>query len=139
MFFFLMTRRPPRSTRTDTRFPYTTLFRSLQAGKDADLVVWSDHPLSIYAKVEKTFVDGIARYDAERDSVLRQQISRERARLTQKMLDVKHNGGKNRKPVAEKKIYYKCEDIYDEFSKVVVATGVEVGGYDGKCHLLYSS
>src|SRR3546814_16135739 len=27
-FFFLMIRRPPRSTRTDTRFPYTTLFRS---------------------------------------------------------------------------------------------------------------
>src|SRR3546814_3664634 len=33
MFFFLMIRRPPRSTRTDTLFPYTTLFRS--AGSDA--------------------------------------------------------------------------------------------------------
>src|SRR3546814_18215440 len=29
-FFFLMRRRPPRSTRTDTLFPYTTLFRSLR-------------------------------------------------------------------------------------------------------------
>src|SRR3546814_20654988 len=28
IFFFLMIRRPPRTTRTDTRFPYTTLFRS---------------------------------------------------------------------------------------------------------------
>src|SRR3546814_16212448 len=28
LFFFLMTRLPPRSTRTDTLFPYTTLFRS---------------------------------------------------------------------------------------------------------------
>src|SRR3546814_6155606 len=28
MYFFLMLRRPPRSTRTDTLFPYTTLFRS---------------------------------------------------------------------------------------------------------------
>src|SRR3546814_11355361 len=28
VFFFLMIRRPPRSTRTDTLFPYTTLFRS---------------------------------------------------------------------------------------------------------------
>src|SRR3546814_14020673 len=28
VFFFLMIRRPPRATRTDTRFPYTTLFRS---------------------------------------------------------------------------------------------------------------
>src|SRR3546814_11646471 len=30
MFFFLMIRRPPRSTRTDTLFPYTTLFRSAE-------------------------------------------------------------------------------------------------------------
>src|SRR3546814_20139348 len=34
VFFFLMIRRPPRSTRTDTLFPYTTLFRSrVVAGK----------------------------------------------------------------------------------------------------------
>src|SRR3546814_8717226 len=32
MFFFLMKRRPPRSTRTDTLFPYTTLFRSCDGG-----------------------------------------------------------------------------------------------------------
>src|SRR3546814_2047734 len=32
VFFFLMIRRPPRSTRTDTLFPYTTLFRSLAIG-----------------------------------------------------------------------------------------------------------
>src|SRR3546814_18942847 len=31
-FFFLMIRRPPRSTRTDTLFPYTTLFRSARCG-----------------------------------------------------------------------------------------------------------
>src|SRR3546814_18422112 len=30
VFFFLMIRRPPRSTRTDTLFPYTTLFRSIE-------------------------------------------------------------------------------------------------------------
>src|SRR3546814_2254280 len=35
MFFFLLIRRPPRSTRTDTRFPYTTRFRSVAVG-DAD-------------------------------------------------------------------------------------------------------
>src|SRR3546814_1485634 len=32
LFFFLMIRRPPRSTRTDTLFPYTTLFRSPDRG-----------------------------------------------------------------------------------------------------------
>src|SRR3546814_15019770 len=34
-FFFLMIRRPPRSTRTDTLFPYTTLFRSAHAGPES--------------------------------------------------------------------------------------------------------
>src|SRR3546814_18424004 len=34
---FLMIRRPPRSTRTDTLFPYTTLFRSLRGGKPRHL------------------------------------------------------------------------------------------------------
>src|SRR3546814_7815270 len=33
--FFLMLRRPPRSTRTDTRFPYTTLFRSRRGRQGA--------------------------------------------------------------------------------------------------------
>src|SRR3546814_15956285 len=33
--FFLMIRRPPRSTRTDTLFPYTTLFRSVPADRGA--------------------------------------------------------------------------------------------------------
>src|SRR3546814_16045769 len=36
-FFFLIIRRPPRSTRTDTLFPYTTLFRSVE-----DILRWRD-------------------------------------------------------------------------------------------------
>src|SRR3546814_7819588 len=36
-FFFLMIRRPPRSTLTDTLFPYTTLFRSDDGGPDSPL------------------------------------------------------------------------------------------------------
>src|SRR3546814_5737028 len=39
IFFFLMIRRPPRSTRTDTLFPYTTLFRSDTAGLISVLVM----------------------------------------------------------------------------------------------------
>src|SRR3546814_14385847 len=36
-----MSRRPPRSTRTDTLFPYTTLFRSLYASRDSDVPAFS--------------------------------------------------------------------------------------------------
>src|SRR3546814_7057914 len=37
---FLMIRRPPRSTRTDTLFPYTTLFRSLEISEQQRLANW---------------------------------------------------------------------------------------------------
>src|SRR3546814_19797586 len=40
VFFFLMIRRPPRSTRTDTLFPYTTLFRSEDDAALAELLIW---------------------------------------------------------------------------------------------------
>src|SRR3546814_9069109 len=39
-FFFLMIRRPPRSTRTDTLFPYTTLFRSVHPDSPDALTPW---------------------------------------------------------------------------------------------------
>jgi len=66
---------------------------SIKAGKDADLVVWSDHPLSIYAKAEKTLVDGIVYFDREKDMELRKKVQAERTRLIQKMLDEKKGGG----------------------------------------------
>ena len=58
---------------------------SIKAGKDADLVVWSDHPLSIYAKAEKTIVDGIIYFDREKDAAMRIQNKNEKARLIQKL------------------------------------------------------
>ena len=66
---------------------------SIKAGKDADLVMWSDNPLSIYAKAEKTLVDGIVYFDREKDAILRKQVTAERNRLVQKMLDEKKSGG----------------------------------------------
>src|SRR3546814_8118158 len=59
-FFFLMIRRPPRSTRTDTLFPYTTLFRSMAgvyAAIDATRGVWKS-PANVSLKyVKKPAVD----------------------------------------------------------------------------------
>jgi imidazolonepropionase-like amidohydrolase len=40
---------------------------SIEVGKDADLALFSAHPLSIYARVEQTLVDGVVRFDAARD------------------------------------------------------------------------
>jgi hypothetical protein len=65
---------------------------SLKAGKDADLVLWTDNPLSIYARPEKTIVDGIIYFDLDRDAALRKAIAAERNRLVQKMLAEKRTG-----------------------------------------------
>src|SRR3546814_11176184 len=48
-FFFLMIRRPPRSTRTDTLFPYTTLFRSYAARgrRDGFTGMMAIHPAQV--------------------------------------------------------------------------------------------
>jgi len=62
---------------------------SIREGKDADLVLWSDHPLSIYAIAEKTWVDGVPYYDRETDRVLRRRIADERARLIAAITRVK--------------------------------------------------
>ena len=82
---------------------------SIKVGKDADVVLWSDNPLSVYAKVEKTIVDGIIYYDREEDAKLRVEIQKERARIIQKMLDEKKGGAPVVKPVPKKQKLYGCD------------------------------
>ncbi|MEO6914899.1 MAG: amidohydrolase family protein, partial [Chitinophagaceae bacterium] len=65
---------------------------SLKAGKDADIVIWSANPTTIYAKAEKTIVDGIVYYDMARDLELRKTIASERNRLIQKLVGEKRSG-----------------------------------------------
>ncbi|MER2997860.1 amidohydrolase family protein [Pontibacter populi] len=84
---------------------------SLKAGKDADVVLWNNHPLSIYARPEKTFVDGVAYYDAERDEQLQQDMEKERMRLIQKMLTAKAGGAKTQNPTIKKASVMHCEDV----------------------------
>ncbi len=71
---------------------------TIEVGKDADVVLWSDHPLSVYARAEKTIIDGTVYFDAEQDKAKRQQIAAERNRIIQKMKDAKNGGGGARKP-----------------------------------------
>jgi len=71
---------------------------SIKAGKDADIVIWSENPLSIYAKSEKTIVDGIVYFDREKDLEQRKKIATERFRLTQKMIGEKRSGASPIRP-----------------------------------------
>jgi imidazolonepropionase-like amidohydrolase len=66
---------------------------SILVGKDADLVLWSNNPVSIYAYVEKTIVDGTVYFDRQKDPEQQKKIREDRTRIIQKMLAEKKNGG----------------------------------------------
>ena len=83
---------------------------SLKAGKDADVVIWSEHPLSVYAKAEKTIVDGIVYFDRQKDLEMRKKITAERFRLTQKMIGEKRAGGATRPAEPSWQILMGCGD-----------------------------
>lgn len=84
---------------------------SLKAGKDADVVIWTANPLSIYAKAEKTFVDGVAYWDLEKDAQVIKTQQAEKARLIQKMLESKSKGGRTQRPLGDAPRLYNCETL----------------------------
>ncbi len=86
---------------------------SIKKGKDADVVLWSTHPLSIYAKAEMTFIDGIKFFDREEDLEKRAFIKKERARLIQKMLAEKKNGGPTQPAGKKHHHLFHCDDVHD--------------------------
>ncbi|MDH5380549.1 MAG: amidohydrolase family protein [Cyclobacteriaceae bacterium] len=84
---------------------------SIKTGKDADVVVWSGHPLSVYAKPEQTIIDGIVYFDLKKDQQHREYIASERARIIEKMKGEKQNGGKVERRRSSESINFHCEDL----------------------------
>ena len=82
---------------------------SIKVGKDADVVLWSGNPLSIYTKAEKTIVDGAIYFDIEQDKAKRKAIKAERAKLINLMLKEKIKGAKTQAPVKKTKKLFHCD------------------------------
>ncbi len=59
---------------------------SLDAGKDADFVIWNGNPLSQFTKAEQTWVDGRRYFSLAEDKVLREDIAKQRAQLIQAVI-----------------------------------------------------
>lgn len=74
---------------------------SIKVGKDADVVLWSDHPMSIYSKAEKTIIEGTVYFDIDRDKQMREAMKIEKNELTTMMLQAKNDGLKTR-PIEKK-------------------------------------
>jgi imidazolonepropionase-like amidohydrolase len=84
---------------------------SIKVGKDADLVLWSDHPLSVYAIAEKTLIEGAVYFDIEKDKLQRTAIKEEKNKLIKLMRDDKDKGVKKKIPVKKQKKQFTCESL----------------------------
>ena len=89
---------------------------SIKVGKDADIVVWDDNPLSINARAVRTYVEGECLFSLEKDSELRELIQNERARLTEKMIAAGSGApsGKLRPPSEAIRTHYHCDTVTEE-------------------------
>ncbi len=79
----LVTINPAKQLRIDDRVG------SIEVGKDADLVIYDGHPLSSYAVVQMTLVDGKVYFDRELDQIRRGRL----AALEQALMESDDNGG----------------------------------------------
>jgi imidazolonepropionase-like amidohydrolase len=104
----MVTINPAKLLRVDDRIG------SIKVGKDADLVLWNDHPLSVYAKPLATWVDGVRYFDLERDAAQRASIRTEKARLVQKALKANQKGEGTPQADKGKKGHYHCDSGEDE-------------------------
>ncbi len=99
---------------------------SIKEGKDADLVLWSDNPLSIYAKAEYTIVDGTVFFDRQKDMEKRLQIQEEKLRLMKKIAALKKmpaagGGARNfQRPTPRYEIMHTCTDHFHDHGLLVI-------------------
>ena len=87
---------------------------SIKVGKDADVVLWSDNPLSIYAHPEYTFVDGREMFSLAADAALRADMQRERQRLVQALLAAKKSGAPTQAVSSPPRGFWHCDTLGQE-------------------------
>ena len=82
---------------------------SIKIGKDADVVLWTGHPMSIYSKAQTTIIDGTVYFDLDQDLAKRKEVKKERNMLMNLMMNEKLNGGKVQAPKKNIKRIATCE------------------------------
>lgn len=89
---------------------------SIKPYKDADLVLWSGPPLSVYSKPVMTFIEGVAYFDITKHQQAEEQLAKEKQALVEAMNKAIASGKKPEEPKKEKEKIHHCEDmeIYGE-------------------------
>ncbi|MFD1095483.1 amidohydrolase family protein [Salegentibacter chungangensis] len=86
---------------------------SVKEGKQADLVLWNEHPLSIYAKPLKTMVEGVVYFDLEKDKAMREEIKEQRSELITQMLKAKNEGVKTQPVTKKEETHIHCNTMHE--------------------------
>jgi imidazolonepropionase-like amidohydrolase len=99
---------------------------SIKVGKDGDVVLWSDNPLSIYAKSLYTVVDGTIYFDREKDEQMHKTLASERNRIIRKMIGEKRAGAPVRPAEPSYRILQNCgEHEHDHGMLTINSTELE--------------
>ncbi len=110
----MVTLNPAKMLRVDDRVG------SLKTGKDGDVVVWSDHPLSVYAKSLYTIVDGIVYFDRVKDEDMQKLVDAERNRIVKKMTSEKKSGAPVTPAQPSYQIMHTCSDHLHSHGLLVI-------------------
>ncbi len=84
---------------------------SIKVGKDADIVIWTDNPLTLNARAVRVFIDGESIYDYQTDEMRRYLNREERARIINKMLDDNQKGNPTKTFVKQKEKHWHCDTV----------------------------
>lgn len=85
---------------------------SLEVGKDADFVIWSDHPLSTNAVCEQTWIEGIQYFSLKQDQAYRERDKKIRNGLIQKILSTKKEKKKSEEDDEDEKEWDESPHIF---------------------------
>ena len=91
---------------------------SIKVGKDADFVLWTDNPLSVYAKPTQTWIEGARYFSLESDSTVRAENDAERAKLIQKVLSTGEKGGEPGMGRRHGEPRWDCNDVFDVWERL---------------------
>lgn len=85
---------------------------SIKVGKEADLVLWTGAPLSVYAKPIKTMIGGVVYFSLERDQKLRKEIDLQKNKIAKQMIKATNAGVKTQPIKAQQKEEMHCDTVH---------------------------
>jgi imidazolonepropionase-like amidohydrolase len=88
---------------------------SIKVGKDADLVLWTDHPMSVYAKVEKNMIEGKFYFELDKQDEILKRIQEEKNKLINLSIEAKNKGLKTQQPKKKEKELLHCDSLDHQF------------------------